>query len=85
MWTHPHRAVTVGRRRSAQKDRRWLVSKNEPLVPPKQQEERVVQRSIGLPESLWERIDRLAREKGYDSRSEYLRQLLDKVIAIEER
>jgi metal-responsive CopG/Arc/MetJ family transcriptional regulator len=61
------------------------VSKNEPLVPPKQQEERVVQRSIGLPESLWECIDRLAREKGYDSRSEYLRQLLDKVIAIEER
>jgi glycogen synthase len=78
MWTHPDRAVTVGIGRSS-------VSKNEPLVPPKRQEERVIQRSIGLPESLWDRIARLAHEKGYDSRSEYLRQLLDKVIAIEER
>lgn len=58
-----------------------MTPKDE-LVPPKQKEG-LRQKSLGLPDSLWKRVDRLAKAKGYRS-SEYLRTLIEAAVEREE-
>ena len=59
------------------------MAQNDGLVPPKRPADHLRQRSLGLPESLWDRIDRLAVSKGYRT-SEYLRALIETAVAKEE-
>jgi hypothetical protein len=57
----------------------------DPLVPPKEKPvDPLRQRSVGLPESLWKRIDRLAQQKGYRGRSDYLRVLIEHAVDLDE-
>jgi metal-responsive CopG/Arc/MetJ family transcriptional regulator len=60
-----------------------VAVKDDLVPPPKPAAEKLKQRSVGLPEKLWDRVDELAAAKGYRT-SEYLRTLIERVVAREE-